>query len=254
MRPQGWLPTGEDCVTNSESIQALAASGTMSARIDTTDRLRVFDFEGSLIESSRACWEILEPEIEAVSAAYWHQWVRCFPEERDWAPADTAKMIDVGAVFLRNRFLDTTGKTWIESIERSVAAALQSGVPPMALLSMISASDRAALEVLLRRVGGTDPRLPALIDTLMRLSALEADVTVEIYNMYREHAAQAARDRLATEFQQSIGATVEQASRGGEALRGRRCTPPPPRAGCWARRARSRRRRSNRRWRCARRR
>jgi methyl-accepting chemotaxis protein len=207
-------------VSDSVSTHALAAAGTMSARIDVMARLRVFDFEGSLLQSSRECWDVLEPEIEAVSAAYWHQWVRCFPEERDWAPADTAKMIDVGVVFLRNRFLETTTKTWIESIERSVAAAYEAGVPPMALLSMISASDRAALEVLIRRMGGTDPRLPALVDTLMRLSALEADITVEIYNMYREHSAQVARDRLATEFRDSIGATVERASRGGEELRG----------------------------------
>ena len=207
-------------MSDSVSTQALAAAGTMSARIDVAARLHVFDFEGSLQKSSRECWDVLEPEIEAVSAAYWHQWVRCFPEERDWAPSDTAKMIDVGVVFLRSRFLETTTKTWIESIERSVAAAYEKGVPPMALLSMISASDRAALEVLIRRVGGAEPRLPVLVDTLMRLSALEADITVEIYNMYREHSAQVARDRLATDFHNSIGATVEQASRGGEALRG----------------------------------
>ena len=207
-------------MSDSVSTQALAAAGTMSARIDVAARLHVFDFEGSLQKSSRECWDVLEPEIEGVSAAYWHQWVRCFPEERDWAPSDTAKMIDVGVVFLRSRFLETTAKGWIESIERSVAAAYEKGVPPMALLSMISASDRAALEVLIRRVGGADARLPVLVDTLMRLSALEADITVEVYNMYREHAAQVARDRLATEFHNSIGATVEQASRGGEELRG----------------------------------
>ncbi|PVX27928.1 chemotaxis protein, partial [Sphingomonas pokkalii] len=192
----------------------------MSARIDTQARLRVFDFEGSLLQASRDCWEILESEIELVSAAYWHQWVRCFPDQRDWVPTDTAQMIELGAVFLRNRFLDTAGHTWVESIERSVAAAYQAGIPPMALLSMISASDRAALDVLVRRIGTADQRMPILVDTLMRLSALEADITVEIYNMYREHSAQMARDLLASEFRDSIGATVERASREGEALRG----------------------------------
>ena len=48
------------------------------------------------------------------------------------------------------------------------------------------------------------PQLPAMIDTLMRLSALEGDITVAIYNAYREHAAQAARDRLAAEFRDGI--------------------------------------------------
>ncbi|RYY26179.1 MAG: methyl-accepting chemotaxis protein [Sphingomonadales bacterium] len=197
----------------------MPAPGTMTARIDVRSRLRIFDFEGSLIASSREVWNMLEPEIQSVSSAYWQQWLRCFADERSWATDDTAKMIEVGAVFLKNRFLDTSGSAWIESIERSVAAAYAADVPPMALLSMISASDRAALEVLMRRVGSENAKLPLLIDTLMRLSALEGDITVEIYNMYREYSAQTARDVLAADFRDSIGATVERASREGDALR-----------------------------------
>jgi len=128
-------------------------------------------------------------------------------------------MIELGVVFLKNRFVDTSGLAWIESIERSVAAAYKDDVPPMALLSMISASDRAALQILIRRVGVEDSKLADLIDTLMRLSALEGDITVELYNMYREYDSQASRDRLAAEFRDSIGTTVEHASREGEELR-----------------------------------
>ena len=201
------------------STKDLPAPGTMSARIDIRARLRVFDVEGSLVRSSREAWETLEPEIHSVSEAYWQQWLRCFADERSWATDDTAKMIDVGVIFLKNRFLDTQGNAWIESIERSVAAAYDADVPPMALLSMISASDRAALQVLTRRLASDDSRLVGLIDTLMRLSALEGDITVELYNMYREHSAQTARDRLAAEFRDSIGMTVESASREGDQLR-----------------------------------
>lgn len=197
----------------------MPATGTMSARIDIAARLRIFDFDGSMDRMSRDVWEMLEPEIRAVSEAYWQQWLRCFADERDWAPDDTQKMIDVGVVFLRNRFLDTRGRAWVESIERSVAAAYNADVQPMALLSMINASDRAALEVLVRRVEPGDARLPTLIDTLMRLSALESDITVEIYNLYREHSATVARDRLAGQFRDSIGNTVERASSEGESLR-----------------------------------
>jgi methyl-accepting chemotaxis protein len=206
-------------VITAAASASLPVPGTMTARIDVRARLRVFDFEGSLIASSREVWTALEPEIQAVSGAYWQQWLRCFADERNWAPDDTQKMIEVGVVFLRSRFLDTAGTAWIESIERSVARAYAGGVPPMALLSMISASDRAALEVLMRRLGADDPRLAALIDTLMRLSALEGDITVELYNLYREYSSQTARDVLAADFRDSIGATVERASREGDALR-----------------------------------
>jgi methyl-accepting chemotaxis protein len=197
----------------------LPAAASMSAVIDVRARLRIFDFDGSLMKSSRDAWDALEPEIRSISDAYWQQWLRCFADERNWAPDETEKMVDVGVVFLRNRFLDTAGMAWIESIERSVAAAYAADVPPMALLSMISASDRAALEVLMRRVGTDNPKLPLLIDTLMRLSALEGDITVELYNLYREHNSQVDRDRLAIEFRDSIGATVQRASKEGDQLR-----------------------------------
>jgi len=206
-------------VTNAVSSEDLPVPGTVAARIDVRARLRIFDVEGTLAASGRAAWEALEPEIRAVSEAFWQQWLRCFADERSWATDDTQKMIDVGVVFLKNRFLDPEGRAWIESIERSVAAAYAAKVQPMALLSMISASDRAALEILIRRAGAEPQRLAGLVDTLMRLSALEADITVEIYNLYREHSAQSARDRLAEDFRDSIGGTVQRASREGEQLR-----------------------------------
>ena len=206
-------------MTKIPASKDLPPAGTMSSRIDIRARLRVFDFDGSLIARARDVWEVLEPEIRDVSEAYWQQWLRCFADQRDWAPHETEKMIELGSVFLRHRFLDTSGAAWIESIERSVAAAYAEDVPPMALLSMINASDRAALEILMRRMEAGEPELLQRIDTLMRLSALESDITVEIYNMYREHSAQVARDRLASEFRDSIGLTVERASREGDALR-----------------------------------
>ena len=197
----------------------LPIPGSIAATVDIAARLRVFDFDGSLSSASRAMWDALEPDIHTVSKAYWQQWLRCFADERIWATEETAKMIEIGCTFLKNRFLDTAGRAWIESVERSVAAAYQADVSPMALLSMISASDRSALEVLMRRVSCDDTRLPVMIDTLMRLSALEGEITVAIYNEYRMFSAQGARDRLATEFREGIAATVEEATTDGGALR-----------------------------------
>ncbi|MBY0306181.1 MAG: chemotaxis protein [Sphingomonas sp. 28-62-20] len=197
----------------------MPAIGTVAAAIDLSARLRVFDFDGSLAAASRDVWASLEAEITVVSEAYWQQWLRCFADERTWAPHETAKMIDLGVTFLRNRFLNTSGRDWVESIERSVASAYVGGVTPMALLSMINASDRAALDILMRRIDRADPKLPALIDTLMRLSALEGEITVAIYNAYRDHSAGVARDRLAGEFRDGIAKMVESVSHEGGALR-----------------------------------
>ena len=197
----------------------LPIPGAIAASIDLAARLRVFDFDGSLSSASREVWAALAPEITHVSKAYWEQWLRCFSDERIWASHETEQMIEVGCLFLRNRFLDTSGRAWVESLERSVAAAYLVDVSPMALLSMISASDRAALEVLMRRVDWSDAKLPVFIDTLMRLSALEGEITVAIYNAYRLHTAQVGRDTLAAEFRDGIAAMVETATDEGHMLR-----------------------------------
>ncbi len=201
------------------SSHDLPIPGSVAAKIDLAQRLRVFDFDGTLATASRDAWAVLEPEIHGISEAYWNHWLRCFADERIWAKHETQKMIEIGCDFLRNRFLDTSGRAWIESIERSVAAAYVADVSPMALLSMISASDRAALDVMVRRVDRDDPRLTVLLDTLMRLSALEGEITVEIYAAYREHRAQVARDRLAVEFREGIATMVERATMEGVTLR-----------------------------------
>ena len=201
------------------TITDLPTTGTIAAQIDLSARLRVFDLDGTLTTASRELWTLLEPHIETISRAYWDQWQRCFSNGRIWSPHEADAMIEIGCTFLKNRFLDTSGRAWVESVERSVAAAYTADVSPMALLSMISASDRAALDVLMHSVARDTARLPVYIDTLMRLSALEGEITVAIYTKYRAHSAQGARDTLAVEFRDGIASIVETATDEGHALR-----------------------------------
>ncbi len=193
--------------------------GTLAANIDLAQRLRVFGFDSAMADASRQVWAVIESDIDAVASAYWQQWLTHFADRRDWAPHETQKMIALGAAFLRNRFLQTAEPAWIESVERSVAAAYVGDVPANALRSMICASDRVALDILLRKLPSNDPRLPAMIDALMRLSSLEGDITGSIFRMCRQHGEKIERDRLADDFRDTIAASVEQASRTGAALR-----------------------------------
>ncbi len=197
----------------------LPVLGSIASRLDLDARLRVFDTDGQLAERGRAAWAVIVPDVRLIAKAYWEQWLRCYNDRHDWAPYETERMIDVGCKFLENRFLRTRGREWIESLERSVASAYASNISPMALLSMISASDRAALDSLVQRRGEDDAPLADLVDTLMRLSALEGEVTVEIYNAYREHSAQTERDRLALAFRDGITVTVQAATQDGDDLR-----------------------------------
>ena len=122
------------------------------------------------------------------------------------------RRIELGITYLKSRFCALSERYWVESMERSVAAGYKAGVSTMALLSMTCASDRAALELLMRTVAPDDKRFTHFVDTLMRLFGMEAEITVELYSGFQAHTQRLERDRLTSEFHASIGSTVEAAS------------------------------------------
>ena len=130
------------------------------------------------------------------------------------------------------------------------------GVTTMSLLSMTCASDRAALNLLMRTVSPrTIARFTRFIDTLMRLFGMESEITVELYNGFVAHTAAAG---TATSWRANstseIGITVEAASdESGDLRRQSRARPRSSRAACWERRAKSPPPPNNPRSRCARR-
>ena len=201
------------------NVNDLPSADAMAANVRMSERLRLFDSDGSLTAASRDVWAVIEPDIRDISNAFWQQSLLCLSDGRVWAPHETEKMIDLGVDFLRMRFLKTNERGWVESIARSVAAAYVSGVEPEALLSMINASDRAALDSLMHRVERNDAKLPTMIDTLFRLSAMESDITVALYTGYVEHASHDAREALAAEFRDGIAKVVERSSQESNALR-----------------------------------
>ncbi len=198
----------------------LPAPGAVAATIDIRARLRAFDFDNTLETAARDVWTVLERDAGEIALAFWGQWRRAGLGDRSWQPHEETKMVELGIAFLRNRFCDVSGRAWVESMERSVSAGYVAGVSTMALLSMTCASDRAALDILFKRLKTDDPRLPVFIDTILRLTGLESEITVEIYNAYCAHSAACERDRLADEFREGIALTVEQATQESGVLRG----------------------------------
>ena len=201
------------------SVTIVPPAGSVAASFDIAARVRVFDPDGTLGDNSRRVWNLIEPDIRQISSAYWRQWQRCFPSARHWSEAELEQKVDLGCTFVRRRFCDTAVLAWVEGVERAVAIAYTDGIQPVALLSMVSASDRVALEVLMRRLDRASPDLPILVDALMRLSALECDVTAEIYNCYREYTAQSERERLTGAFRDGVAALVQTTSAEGQQLR-----------------------------------
>ena len=198
----------------------LPEPSAIAANIDIEARLRVFDRDGTLRSGARAAWDVLEPDAREIARAFWTHWRLISPATVGWPPEDEDRILELGVKYLRNRFCDITGRDWIESMTRSVTIGYKAGVSTMELLSCTCASDRAALGALFNRVDPTDPKLGAMIDAMMRLTSLENDISVEVYNVYGQFAARIERDRLALAFRDGIVSIVETASEDGYGLRG----------------------------------
>jgi methyl-accepting chemotaxis protein len=198
----------------------MPAPTTIAAGVDLAARIRAFDGGGnSLVAEAAELWTVIDPDADEVVEAYWAHWRTANPQAPEWTPLDRQRRTEAGRTYLRNRFCDLAGRAWVESLERSVASGFAAGISVMEMLAMSCASDRAALTVLMRRVPQDDPRANRLIDVLMRLFGMETELTVELFAGFNAFAARTERDQLASEFRDSIGATVELTSEDSARLR-----------------------------------
>jgi methyl-accepting chemotaxis protein len=198
----------------------LPTPGTIAAGIDIQARIRGFDgADRSLVRSAAALWDVIEPDGENIVEAYWAHWRLANPGAPEWTPLDRSRRIDAGLRYLRDRFTNLSGLAWIESLERTVAAAVKADIPTMDVLAMSCASDRAALKALLARVPAGDPTLPTHVDVLIRMFGMETELTVELFAGFTAYRTQMARDRLASDFRDSIAATADGAMCEGVQLR-----------------------------------
>ncbi len=194
--------------------------GTIAAGIDIQARIRAFDgSDRSLVRAAAALWDVIEPDAGDIVDAYWAHWRFANPGSAEWTPLDRSRRHEAGLRYLRDRFTDLSGIAWIESLERTVAAACRANIPTMDVLAMSCASDRAALKVLLANVPVGDPKLMTHLDVLMRLFGMETELTVELFAGFAAYRAVAARDRLVSDFRDSIAATADGAMCDGVQLR-----------------------------------
>jgi methyl-accepting chemotaxis protein len=206
-------------VSESASTKQLPPLGSVAPTIDLRERLRLFDVSDTDLALSRELWAVIEPEGARISASHWDQWRRFYSDQKTFAKHDHDRMIELGIAYLRNRYTNLAGSDWVQSAERTVASAYAQGVSLTAILSMTDAGGRVTLEILSRRLADEPARLVAMADLLFRLRSVECEVYTALYSAYYEFTARAERDRLAVEFRDSIGMTVEHATRDGEGLR-----------------------------------
>ncbi len=199
------------------NTKQLPLAESVSPTIDLSRRLRMFDFSDREIAQARELWTVIEPHAREIASTILPHSERI--GGRGVVASDAERIVELGAAYLRNHFTNLAGLAWVQSVERTVARAFSSGSSLTAVLAIIDACGRKTMEVLQRELADDDVGLRMCTMLLLRTRALENDVYVALYSAYMAYDLQAARDALAHEFRDNIGATVERASREGDTLR-----------------------------------
>jgi methyl-accepting chemotaxis protein len=198
--------------------------GSVSNSIDLADRLRLFDIDHDDLAVAGQIWSILEPEARHVAETHWRQWHKMFDGRENFVQHADEEVIRRGVEYLANRFTRVDGQAWVESAERTVAAAHVHDVTLTAILSMTGAGASETLEILGRRHSCSEEERARINEVFLRLRSLECDIYSSLYAAYVDHAKRVERDRLAEEFRNGIARSVASISQESSLLRAQSAT------------------------------
>ena len=199
--------------------KSLPPLGETAQKLNIAERLRLFGLTGAHQALARELWTLIESDAPVIARAIVGHWFQHFGHAATQAEKDVTA--ERAVRYLRERLNDFSTTTWIEKGEDIVAAGYRQDISATSLLSTTDAGTRATFEALMPRLADTPERIPEFVDLMFRMRSLECDIYTTIYSAYVEYEARTDRDRLAQEFRDSIGQTVEHASSDGQSLRAR---------------------------------
>ncbi|MGE4429758.1 MAG: methyl-accepting chemotaxis protein [Sphingobium sp.] len=186
--------------------------------MDNQEMLGDFDPDGTLEESAREIWALIEHEIRPTD-----DFVTVYLGAsglRDRLPPDADQVIRAQIKrYLRQKFSFFSSNGWIRSVSECVNLARRHQVTLRTILMAIHASNEAITDIVRSKVDDSDVR-HRLMRALLRMTMIEveamcaavADINVRRDSMERRHNSEM--------FEQRIASEVDDASRFGVSLRG----------------------------------
>lgn len=193
--------------------------GSISAELDLSERLRLFDFTADDLAVARKMWSIMEPDAPAICTIQLEQWRRSLGEQSNFERRNEERALQSRLDDLRKRYMSLDQLDWVQSAERIVAIAFAADVSLTRILSMDSAGAAKTLESLTLRYDCSKEERQQINDVFFRMRSLECDIYSSLYTGYMAFDARQQRDHLAEDFRRGVGLTVEAATEEGGALK-----------------------------------
>ena len=161
-------------------------AGERQDESDLQRRIGMFDTDGTLEESCREIWALIEPEKEAIARAYWVRYAQSDEVTRPITPEKIDELTARIIPHIEAKHGALADPAWVEMTRGYVEAATRANISLTTLFSGITACGQAVLDAV--EPGGacrTPERLARLSRAVIALTALEIDVFSAHYDALR---------------------------------------------------------------------
>ncbi len=189
-----------------------AKTAAKQVHIDISDRIKKFDTDGRLAENAREAWSIIGKHSRSHSEAFWDYFRQQTVDGSLWTKGTFDEMCDLTVEYNSIKVNNIDRQQWVEMLLLTMGEAMRKGISPTTMLAASNAGNGAAMMELLKELELHDPRLPALVDAMGKIAAIEAEIMGTYHYAYERSEAQKKMAQHSAQFQISVARTASEAA------------------------------------------
>jgi methyl-accepting chemotaxis protein len=187
------------------------------------ERVRDYDWDG-LIEPSCAAVSALleEADYRRIAETFWRHYLSLEATQGIagyFTPARLERRIATSARYARLKYLSPYDEAWRRMAIQHAEDSRKSGITLPALLSALAFAHSITLNLIADRLGPDTSSMRTLGDVVQRLALIEADIMASHLGATDAEAARAERRARASEFRETIAASIEDTAALGARIR-----------------------------------
>ncbi|PZO88678.1 MAG: chemotaxis protein [Sphingomonas sanxanigenens] len=190
------------------------------SRISLADRLADFDRDGRFVDDCREVAALIEGREVEIATEFWAYFNASPRMPVKTEGADLERAIASSADYIRLGFSDPTSQKWADLALDYARLTQAAGIPQASLLAALSHAHKTTYRLIFETSAGDPDRHARLMDAIMRLALIEADLMSSYIAEYQAFLARSERVEHADLFKDRIAGEVSSAFSLGEKLRG----------------------------------
>ncbi len=187
------------------------------------ERVRDYDWDGLITPACVTVSGLLgENDYRRIAETFWQHYLSLDATKTIAAfftPARLERRIAASAHYARLKYLSPYDEAWREMAISHAEDSRGSGVALPALLSALAFAHSVTLNLIVDRLGPDTSSMRTLGDVVQRLALIEADIMASHLGATDAEAARTERRARASEFRESIAASIEDTAALGARIR-----------------------------------